>query len=267
MPKYHIWTIGCQMNKAESDRLASRFEEIGYQPAAKADDADLIVLNSCVVRQSAENRVVNKLHALKSLKKTRPDMTLALTGCLVDSDTSTLRRKYPYVDHFFMAGGSPPWLVETDTLSLPRRPSPAAFVTIIQGCDNFCSYCIVPYRRGREKSRPVAEISLEVRELVKRGAKEITLLGQNVDSYGHDLPGKPDLADLLAVDPHGTCQACGGCVRVARPASRHDQRHPGQNRESARKPPPISSRQQHNHPLRRDSALNSLSMCPFSLTI
>jgi len=197
MPKYHIWTIGCQMNKVESERLASRFEELGYEAADNVNEADLVVLNSCVVRQSAENRVVNKLHALRSIKKTRPDITLALTGCLVDSDTDRLKKTYPHVDHFFKAGGYPPWLEETDGLSLPRRASPAEYVTIIQGCDNFCSYCIVPYRRGREKSRPLAEIIGEVRELVRRGAKEVTLLGQNVDSYGHDLPGKPDLADLL----------------------------------------------------------------------
>jgi len=197
MPKYHIWTIGCQMNKAESERLASRFEELGYEATDKADDADLIVLNSCVVRQSAENRVVNKLHTLRPLKNARPDITLALTGCLVNADTDHLHRNYPHIDHFFKAGGYPPWLEKTDSLSLPRHPSPAAFVTIIQGCDNFCSYCIVPYRRGREKSRPIPEIAGEVRELVRRGAKEVTLLGQNVDSYGHDLPGKPDLADLL----------------------------------------------------------------------
>ncbi len=197
MPKYHIWTIGCQMNKAESERLASRFEELGYEAAGKADEADLIVLNSCVVRQSAENRVVNKLAALKSLKKTRPDIKLALTGCLVDSDTDRLKKTYPQVDHFFKAGGYPPWLEKTDELSLPLHASPAEYVTIIQGCDNFCSYCIVPYRRGREKSRPIPEITGEVKELVRRGAKEVTLLGQNVDSYGHDLPDRPELADLL----------------------------------------------------------------------
>jgi len=197
MPLYYIWTIGCQMNKAESERLASRFEELGYQPTGRAEEADLIVLNSCVVRQSAENRVVNKLAALKSLKKARPDITLALTGCMVDADTDHLKKTYPHVDHFFRAGGYPPWLEKTEALSLPHYPSPTEFVTIIQGCNNFCSYCIVPYRRGRERSRPVAEIAGEVRELVWRGAKEITLLGQNVDSYGHDLPERPDLADLL----------------------------------------------------------------------
>ncbi len=196
MPKYHIWTIGCQMNQAESARLAARFEELGYQ-AASLDEADLIVLNSCVVRQSAESRVVNKLANLKTLKKARPEMTLALTGCLVDSDTAGLQKSYPHVDYFFKPGAAAPWLEATNTLALPDNPGPTAFVTISQGCDNFCSYCIVPYRRGRERSRPTDEIVCEVEALVGRGVKEITLLGQNVDSYGRDLSGQPDLADLL----------------------------------------------------------------------
>jgi len=197
MPTYHIWTIGCQMNKAESERIASRFEELGYEAAKSIDEADLIVLNSCVVRQSAEDRVINKLHDLRHLKKEKPDVILALTGCLVDSDTTHLKRSYPFIDHFFKAGDHPPWLEKADTLSLPHHPTPSVFVTISQGCDNFCSYCIVSYRRGRERSRPLEEIVCEVTELVRRGAKEVTLLGQNVDSYGHDLKGKPDLAYLL----------------------------------------------------------------------
>jgi tRNA-2-methylthio-N6-dimethylallyladenosine synthase len=197
MPTYHIWTIGCQMNKAESERIAARFEELGYRAAQSVNDADLIVLNSCVVRQSAEDRVINKLHDLKHLKKEKPQTLLALTGCMVDSDTSGLRKSYPFIDQFFKAGEQAPWLEKTDTLSLPERPTPSVYVTISQGCDNFCSYCIVPYRRGRERSKPLEEIVCEVEELARRGAKEVILLGQNVDSYGHDLPGKPDLADLL----------------------------------------------------------------------
>jgi tRNA-2-methylthio-N6-dimethylallyladenosine synthase len=197
MPTYHIWTIGCQMNKAESERLASRFEELGYKAAKSINDADLIVLNSCVVRQSAEDRVINKLHDLKHLKKEKPQMLLALTGCIVDSDTKVLRKKFPFIDQFFKAGEYPPWLEKAKSATLPEKPSPSVYVPISQGCDNFCSYCIVPYRRGRERSRPVEEIVCEVKELGRRGAKEVILLGQNVDSYGHDLPGKPDLADLL----------------------------------------------------------------------
>jgi len=151
-----------------------------------------------VVRQSAEDRVVNKLYDLRRLKKEKPGITLALTGCMVDSDTARLKKRFPYIDYFFKAGDSPPWLEKTAELLLPLRPSPTVYVTISQGCDNFCSYCIVPYRRGRERSRPFTDIVCEAQELVRRGAREIILLGQNVDSYGRDLPGKPDLADLLS---------------------------------------------------------------------
>jgi tRNA-2-methylthio-N6-dimethylallyladenosine synthase len=196
MPKYHIWTIGCQMNKAESERLASLFERLGYKPGA-VNEAELVVLNSCVVRQSAEDRVTNKLDNLKALRKARPSMTLAVTGCLVNADTKSLQKRFPQVDYFFRPGEQPPWLASPKLPILPEKPNVAAYVPIIQGCDNFCSYCIVPYRRGREKSRLPAEIVNEVVKLVNRGAKEVTLLGQNVDSYGHDLPEKPDLADLL----------------------------------------------------------------------
>jgi len=187
------------MNKAESERLGSYFEQRGYQATNTAEEADLIVLNSCVVRQSAENRIINKLNALESLKRGQPETTLAVTGCLVNSDVDQLKKSFPYVDYFFKPGDYPPWLEKTEPAPvLPRHPSPSVFVPIIQGCDNFCSYCIVPYRRGRERSRPVSEVVCEVKELVHRGVKEVTLLGQNVDSYGHDLPGKPDLADLLS---------------------------------------------------------------------
>ena len=186
------------MNKAESERLGSYLEQLGYQATATAEEADIIVLNSCVVRLSAENRVINKLNALESLKRLRPNLTLAVTGCLVNSRADRLKQSFSHVDYFFKPGDYPQWLGKAELGAvLPRRPSSSTFVPIIQGCDNFCSYCIVPYRRGRERSRPVAEIACEVKELVHRGAKEVTLLGQNVDSYGHDLPDKPDLADLL----------------------------------------------------------------------
>jgi len=187
------------MNRAESERLAARFEELGYSASKNIGEADLVVLNSCVVRRSAEDRVINKLYALRRLKKEKPGVMLVLTGCFVDSDITGLARRYPFIDYFFKAGDYPPWLEKPDALSLPRRPAPAVYVTISQGCDNFCSYCIVPFRRGRERSRPMEEIVCEVKELVRRGAKEVTLLGQNVDSYGRDLPGQPDLADLLTL--------------------------------------------------------------------
>jgi tRNA-2-methylthio-N6-dimethylallyladenosine synthase len=196
---FYIWTIGCQMNKAESARFTAHFENLGFQPAVNMENADFILLNSCVVRQSAENRVINKLHALKAIKKNRPHVIIAVTGCLVGPDTDNLRKSFPFVDYFFPAGEFPSWLGEYDVRRLlPRHPQVAAYVPIMQGCNNFCSYCIVPYRRGREKSRPLDEIELEVKSLVRLGVKEVTLLGQNVDSYGSDLPEKPALADLLA---------------------------------------------------------------------
>ncbi|MFC2015112.1 MiaB/RimO family radical SAM methylthiotransferase, partial [Chloroflexota bacterium] len=194
----YIWTIGCQMNKAESERLGSFFEQQGYQATSTPGEADVIVLNSCVVRQSAENRAVSRLNSLKPLKKSNPDLTLALTGCLVDSNTDQLKKTFPFVDYFFKPGEQPQWLEETGWEgALPGAAATAVYVPIAQGCNNFCSYCIVPYRRGRERSRLLDEIRNEVRELAHSGAREVTLLGQNVDSYGHDLPEKPDLADLL----------------------------------------------------------------------
>jgi tRNA-2-methylthio-N6-dimethylallyladenosine synthase len=206
---YHIWTIGCQMNKAESERLASLFEETGYQAVTDVTQADLIVINTCVVRQNAEDRAVHKLQNFKPLKKARPEIIIAVTGCWVDSNVDRLKTTYPFVDYFFKAGGCPPWLDRDKWLqALPKEPQPATYVPIIQGCNNFCAYCVVPYRRGREKSRHLPEIVCEVKELVSRGMKEVTLLGQNVDSYGNDLPEKPTLADLLTElnDIEGLCR-------------------------------------------------------------
>ena len=197
-PSYYIWTIGCQMNKAESERLGSALEQRGYQAVTSTGQADIIVLNSCVVRQSAENRVINKLHTLKPLKKARPGLILAVTGCLVNADTNQLQKDFPHVDYFFKPGECPEWLEKAELhQALPRHPSPSVYIPIMQGCNNFCSYCVVPYRRGRERSHSPAEVINEVCRLVKRGVKEVILLGQNVDSYGHDLPGKTGLADLL----------------------------------------------------------------------
>jgi tRNA-2-methylthio-N6-dimethylallyladenosine synthase len=195
------------MNKADSSHIASYLEQLGYSATSSADQADVVVVNSCVVRQSAENKVVNKLGNLRHLKKLGPDSALILTGCIVDSETDRLKRRFPHVDLFLQpqqwdalewwaeSGGLSPHEAET----MPARQAPiSALVPIVRGCNNFCSYCIVPYRRGRESSRAMGEVVCEVEELVERGSKEVTLLGQNVDSYGHDLPGRPDLADLLS---------------------------------------------------------------------
>ena len=210
MPRfYYIWTIGCQMNKSESERLASYLDNLGYQSAPTAEEADLILLNSCVVRQSAENRVINKLHALKAIKKSRPQVTIALTGCLIGQETDKLKKSFPFVDYFFAPGEFPGWLGRYQPEQmLPLEPQVATYIPIMQGCNNFCSYCVVPYRRGRERSRPLEEIVSEVKALVLRGVKEVTLLGQNVDSYGRNLPDEPDLADLLCrLNPLGRAAA------------------------------------------------------------
>ncbi len=205
MNRFYIWTIGCQMNKADSLNLSAELERMGYRSVSTAEEADIVVLNSCVVRQSAEDKVVNKLTNLKALKKTRPGVFIALTGCIVNSDTDRLKERFKHVDAFFKPQQFRDLLSCIKTHSEPSPWSPAravwesvkAYIPIIQGCNNFCSYCIVPYRRGREKSRPMAEIIREVEQYIECGIKEIILLGQNVDSYGHDLPDSPNLADLL----------------------------------------------------------------------
>ena len=220
MARYFVWTIGCQMNKAESQRIAGYLDSAGYQAATSFSDADLVVLNTCVVRQSAENKVLGTLGLLQGLKNEHPNLQILVTGCLVNSNTQELKRRFPHVDLLFKPGDYPELIawgqkqgmpVEQRLLRYPfaalRASTPCndaqmpsslcALIPVIQGCDNFCSYCIVPYRRGREVSRPLEEIVCDVEELARQGIKEVTLLGQNVDSYGHDLPGHPDLADLL----------------------------------------------------------------------
>ena len=238
MRQYYVWTIGCQMNKAESERIAGYLDAAGYGAASSFAEADLIVLNTCVVRQSAEDRVLGTLGLLKGLKGQHPYVSILVTSCFVDSNTEGLRRAFPHVDLFFKPGAYSELAAWTEQQgastaevgptpfnsgsSHPAGPgasarhrwireasSPCALVPVIQGCNNFCSYCIVPYRRGREVSRPVEEVVREVEGLVGRGVKEVTLLGQNVDSYGHDLPGHPDLADLL-----GEMNGIRGLARV-----------------------------------------------------
>jgi len=205
MKRYHIWSIGCQMNTADSRRMAEELEKLGYIPTRRAEEADLIILNTCVVRQSAEDRVVGRLSSLKPLKRKCPEAVIAVMGCFVD-DIPTLRERFPYVDAFFRPSDVE-GLIEFVKSRLPSsefrilssnfRVPVSCYVPVIQGCNRFCTYCIVRLRRGRERSRPIGEVVEEVGDLVARGAREVTLLGQNVDAYGRDLPGRPDLADLL----------------------------------------------------------------------
>ena len=212
MSNYHLWTIGCQMNQAESRRIAGLLAAAGYEDVPRMDEADIVILNTCVVRQSAEDRIVGTLGLLAGRKREQPDLKIAVTGCFTARDRTELHQRFPQVDLFF---GSGEYSVLSDWLGLPPSPAPeqngdaacatrhplpgnaSAYVPIIQGCNNFCSYCIVPYTRGREISRTPEDIEREATDLVAGGTRELVLLGQNVDSYGHDLPGAPSLADLL----------------------------------------------------------------------
>ena len=208
MNQFYIWTIGCQMNKADSERLGSALEQLGLQAVPSPQDAQVIVLNSCVVRQHAEDRVAGFLGSLKSIKSRYPDRILALMGCMVGPKTDELRRSFPHVDVFMRPQQFEPLLEELGNRLgidvdgcvkhlVPNRPTVTTYVPVIHGCDKFCTFCLIPYRRGRERSRPISELVHECDMLVERGVKEVTLLGQNVDSYGDDLPDTPDLADLL----------------------------------------------------------------------
>jgi tRNA-2-methylthio-N6-dimethylallyladenosine synthase len=206
--RYHIWTEGCQMNKADSERMGSGLEQLGLEWADTAREADVIVLNTCVVRQSAEDRAVGMLTSLKPWKESFPDKTLAVMGCMVGPQKTQLQKRYPYVDVFMQPQQFEPLLARVgDTLGIdpdgcvtdlvPGHPKVTTHVPIIHGCDKFCTFCIIPYRRGRQVSRPLNELVEECRTLASRGVVEVTLLGQTVDAYGDDLPGSPDLADLL----------------------------------------------------------------------
>jgi len=206
MSRFYIWTIGCQMNRADSLKAADELKRRGHVLVGRVEDAGIIVLNTCVVRQSAENKVIGRLTSLKSLKR-RPDRcAIVVMGCFVD-DLPSLEQRYPYVDAFLAPSdidGLVGFVEQWDSGSGPMpvteitgRAPITALLPISYGCDHHCTYCIVALRRGPERSRPLAELMREAEDLVARGAVEITLLGQNVDSYGHDLPGQPNLADLL----------------------------------------------------------------------
>ncbi|MDD4735863.1 MAG: tRNA (N6-isopentenyl adenosine(37)-C2)-methylthiotransferase MiaB [Kiritimatiellae bacterium] len=211
--RYHIWTIGCQMNEADSRHLAAQLERLGLEAVAEPVEADLVVLNTCVVRQQAENKIYGKLGSLRKMKQQRPHLVIALMGCLVGvKDNPALRAKYPYVDVFVPPSGVDrlvnhllthvPALSDRsapDSYDLPalERHAVTAFVPAVLGCSHACAYCVIPLRRGAEQSRPAEEVLHEVSELVRQGVREVMLLGQIVDRYGLDRSDGPDLADLL----------------------------------------------------------------------
>ncbi|MGH2386606.1 MAG: MiaB/RimO family radical SAM methylthiotransferase, partial [Chloroflexota bacterium] len=200
------------MNVAESTAISTALLERGLSAVPSMDDADLVILNSCTVRESAEQRVQGQLSRLSARKRQDPDLMVALTGCSVEPDLAAMERKLPMVDFFFRPGALDHFLSQLEAqevLGLPLVHDPvmsyeqpvATYLTVMQGCNKFCTYCIVPYRRGRERSRPVAEVVEDARHFAERGVREVTLLGQNIDSYGRDLTVRGHLAELLeAVD-------------------------------------------------------------------
>jgi tRNA-2-methylthio-N6-dimethylallyladenosine synthase len=210
--KYLIRTFGCQMNEHDSERIAGLLEQDGLVPARSVDDADVVVLNTCCIRENADNKLYGALGHMKGLKAARPDLQIAVGGCLAQKDGETIQRRAPWVDAVWgthnvgraaellaeasASGSGTLEILEAAALedeefpsALPvRRDQPwSAWVTIQIGCDNNCAFCIVPSVRGREISRPFGQIVKEVEDLAGAGTVEVTLLGQNVNSYGRDL--------------------------------------------------------------------------------
>ncbi len=209
-PKAYTHTYGCQGNVADSQRINGMLEEMGYEFTDNVENADLILYNTCAVREHAEDRVFGNVGALKALKESNPNLIIALCGCMMQQShiTEKIKKSYPYVDLVFgthVLHMLPEFMyrllcenkriiditespgVIAEGLTQKRDSAIKAFLPITYGCNNFCSYCIVPYVRGRERSRAFDDILEEAKQLVANGYKEITLLGQNVNSYGKDL--------------------------------------------------------------------------------
>lgn len=215
MPKkYFIRTMGCQMNVHDSEKIAGVLSESGFGESSGVENADVIVLNTCSIRQKAEQKFYSELGRLKKAKQRNPDMKIAVAGCIAQQEGNNIFKRFPYVDFIFGPDNidSLDRLIEDSTiraaidentdyhtkkLPLRREGQVRAWVSIMYGCDNFCSYCVVPYTRGRERSRPVNDIFTEVQALAKKGFREVTLLGQNVNSYGKNLEDSGDFPHLL----------------------------------------------------------------------
>jgi tRNA-2-methylthio-N6-dimethylallyladenosine synthase len=217
---YNIETFGCQMNENDSERLSGMLSEMGYSECSDRQDSDLIIFNTCCVRENAEQKVYGHLGALKKLKQDKPGLKIAICGCMMQQPdvVAHIKKTYRHVDIIFGTHNlyKFPELLDASVLTgkvvtdvwdstgsiaenmpISRKDNIKAWVTVMYGCNNFCSYCIVPYVRGRERSRDISEIKKEVEKLAEEGCKEITLLGQNVNSYGKDLENKLTFADLL----------------------------------------------------------------------
>ncbi len=228
--KVLVYTFGCQMNKLDSELVLSALRGAGYTVTDRLEEADVVLFNTCSVREHAEERVYSRLGALKRLKQNKPELLIGVLGCMAQKDGAEILRRAPHVDLVCGTRMFPriadlldrsaklrgPVLALEDDVNVsyhrvPRdRPNRfQAYVSVMRGCDNFCSYCVVPYVRGREVSRPFAVIVDEVRRLVDDGCVEVTLLGQNVNSYGKSLDGNADLPGLV-----GKLQEIEGLHRI-----------------------------------------------------
>lgn len=217
---FFISTYGCQMNEEDSEKLSGILKKMGYKKAEDKLSADLIIFNTCCVRENAELKVYGNLGALKNLKKQKPELIIALCGCMMQQKgmAEKVIKKFPFVNIIFGTHNAykfPEYLNRVNRqnasvmeiqdkedgivegVPIDRESSVKAFVTIMYGCNNFCSYCIVPYVRGRERSRKPEDIENEIKELVSKGYKEVTLLGQNVNSYGKNLNPRVNFSELL----------------------------------------------------------------------
>jgi tRNA-2-methylthio-N6-dimethylallyladenosine synthase len=212
----HIWTSGCQMNYDDSDQMAKLLESAGFQLVPDPDGCDLVVLNTCSVRDKPEHKVWTKLGELKRLKMQFPQMVIGVTGCMAQRVGEGFKTRTPFVDFvigtreydriveiYEQALDAPQPVLAMDKTRIPQRfvkngQAPLkAFIPVQYGCDNYCTFCIVPYTRGREQSRPPQEIVAEIRHLAQHGCREVMLTGQNVDSYGKKLEPECNFAQLL----------------------------------------------------------------------
>ena len=216
---YHVVTYGCQMNAHDSEKIAGMLEKMGMTHSGKREDADFVIFNTCCVRENAERRALGNVTWLKEVRKQKPEMLIAVCGCMIQEPgmAEMILKQYKFVNLAFGTANlhkMPEMIYETlnsgrqlvsvdgkdviaEDLPIRRLRQDAAYLTVMYGCDNYCSYCIVPYVRGRERSREPDRILKEAECLAKSGVKEIMLLGQNVNSYGKGLPGSPTFAGLL----------------------------------------------------------------------
>ncbi len=206
--RFHVWSIGCQMNTADARRASDELELYGGEACDRIEDADVVVLYSCVVREAAQTKVHNELERIRKLKAQRPGMRVGLAGCMVEDDISELARHYPFIDRFISPKIDLPVRDQildfvdlderyrSDPEDAERQWGVSQPVTVSQGCNRRCTYCIIPFRRGAERSRQPADVRREVELLARRGTKEVVLLGQIVDRYGRDLG--TTLGDLCA---------------------------------------------------------------------